>query len=97
MDKYSRVYGRFYRNSTPIEGTALFTPKQRYDHEFGTTRYIDTLSFTVRDGELVDGEGNPGASIPASFFGLLWEVRVLPLNYSTVLQLFPGDIISIGD
>lgn len=97
MDEYSTVYGRFYRGTEPINGSAVFRPKQRFVTVDGTLRALDTLTFSVDRGVLVDISGNPGVSIPASYFGLLWDIYVRPLGYSNMLQSFPGDIISIGD
>lgn len=97
MSEYSTVYGMFYQGQDFVDGEAIFTPSQRFVSEYGTIRALNTLVFAVERGALVNSSGEPGVSIPASYFGLKWNVYVRPLGYSNMLQSFPGDIISIGD
>lgn len=97
ITEYATVHGRFYRGTTPIDGAAYFRPRQKTIAVFGALHSLSPIEFSIIDGVLVDIDSNPGVSIPASYFGLIWDLYVLPLEYSNVLHLFPGDIISIGD
>lgn len=94
--EYSTVYGRFYRGEIPLSGKAVFIPLRKIVRIDNSVLSLRTLRFMVENGELL-GEGTPGVSIPASTFGIPWEVSVAPMGYSNVIQSYPGDIISLGD
>ena len=96
MLEFSTVYGRFYRDSSPVTGRAMFIPSRRTVSIGGTIYSLRPLIADIEDGVLVHS-GTPGISLPASVFGLIWGVNVSPIGFSNVIQSYPGDIISLGD
>ena len=96
MIEYSTVYGAFFVGEQPVTGTAFFTPRRRFVSIDNTVLNLTTLGFPINDGILLSN-GTPGVSIPASLAGIEWEVRVLPVGYSNMIQSYPGDTISLGD
>lgn len=96
MLEFSTVYGRFYRDSSPVTGRAIFTPSRRTVSISGAIYVLRPLVASIEDGVLVHNN-TPGISLPASAFGLTWGVNVYPVGFSNVIQSYPGDIISLGD
>ena len=96
MIEFSTVYGRFYRDSSPVTGRAMFIPSRRTVSIEGTIYSLGPLIADIEDGVLMHN-GTPGIFLPASAFGLAWSVNVSPIGFSNVIQSYPGDIISLGD
>ena len=96
MNDYATVYGRFYRGNVPVSGIAYFYPRTPYTWVNGSVYNLRSLVFSVDDGVLMSN-GSEGVSIPAPSHGHIWDVLVLPMNYSTMLKLYSGDMISLGD
>ena len=96
MIEFSTVYGRFYRDNSPVTGKATFIPSRRTVSIEGSIYSLRPLVAHIEDGVLVH-KGTPGISLPASAFGLAWGVNVSPVGFSNVIQSYPGDIISLGD
>lgn len=96
MIEYSTVYGRFYRNGAPVDGTAIFVPRRYIEYVDGNLYTLERLEFPVIGGTLMSN-GTEGAALPATFSGITWSVTVLPVNYVNVVESFPGDIFSLGD
>ena len=96
MIDFSTVYGRFYRDSSPVMGTAVFIPQRRTISVEGKIYSIRPLVAAIENGVLVHN-GSPGISLPASPFGITWSVNVSPMGFTNVIQSYPGDIISLGD
>ncbi len=96
MIEFSTVYGRFYRDSSPVTGRAMFIPSRRTVPIEGTIYSLRPLIADIEDGVLMHN-GTPGISLPASVFGITWGVSVTPVGFTNVIQSYPGDIISLGD
>lgn len=79
-----------------MSGRVIFTPRRRSVPIEGVMCLFSPIYAELADGVLVHN-GTPGISLPASLFGLWWGVKILPIGFSTVLQSYPGDIISLGD
>lgn len=96
MLEFSTVYGRFYRDSGPVTGEAIFTPRHRTVSIEGSIYILRPLIATVEDGVLLYNN-TPSISLPASTFGITWRVNIYPIGFANVIQSYPGDIISLGD
>ena len=96
MLEFSTIFGRFYRDSGPVTGKAIFTPRHRTVSIEGSIYILRPLIASIEDGVLLRNDA-PGISLPASAFGLTWNVNVYPIGFSNVIQSYPGDIISLGD
>lgn len=96
MIEFSTVYGRFYRDSSPVTGRAMFIPSRRTVSIGGTIYSLRPLIAYVEDGVLMHNN-TPGITLPASAFGLAWGVSVSPIGFTDMVQSYPGDIISLGD
>lgn len=96
MIEYSTVYGKFYRGNEPVDGHATFIPQETDIYIDGNLYSMKPFNFPVVGGTLMSN-GAEGVSLPASFSGIRWKVIVLPLNYSIMVESFPGDIFSLGD
>lgn len=96
MLEFSTVFGRFYRDSSPVTGKAIFTPSRRTVSIEGTIYILRPIVAPIEDGVLLHNN-TPGISLPASAFSLTWYVNVYPIGFSNVIQSYPGDIISLGD
>ena len=96
MSEYSTVYGRFYRNGVPVSGVASFVPRHQTVVSDGVSYTYSPLVYEVAQGVLVQ-DGTPGVTIPAIPGGMAWTVIVVPPGFTSVIQSFPGDVISLGD
>lgn len=96
MIEFSTVYGRFYKDGSPVTGKAVFVPSRRTVSIAGSIYSLRPLVAYIEDGVLMHNN-TPGIALPASVFGLAWGVSVSPVGFTNVIQSYPGDIISLGD
>lgn len=97
MTEYSTVYGRFYTTSgKSINGTATFVPVDRVVVDGGSTLYLDSVVAEVTDGILMNN-GEEGVTLAATPSGVSWKVMVSPINFTDVVQSYPGGTTSLGD
>ena len=96
MTDYAIVYGQFFVDQEPITGVVYFDPRDRFVLYGGNVVYLRRIEAEIVDGILVH-EGQEGIAIPASPFGVFWNVKVHPRGYQNVIQSYSGDTISLGD